>query len=524
MSSVEVSTEHPDIVTPIGLSMHSRRPDLHPLLHQLTFSTMKIASYLNSWAFLFATGVSIPSSTAWTGSASGTSASWRLGANRQQQQQQQCRPLRMSESESGHNFSRAVDPNTNNLDVDVAAVNALIAQRVRARTTKDFDAADAIIGLLLSRHHVIINDTDNTWKTGTKREIKKRPKNAYPGQARQAHNTFKLCPDSGPNTSTLSDDQVVNMVAERRQAQRDRDFKTADRIRYDLKNAGVYVEDGLKEWRADGVPFNSVGSHRGHTTSSASAIVSLVRSAYSLPLNGEDQTLAVENLLAQRTKFKSGGDYEKSDSIRDRLFETYSIRIDDRLGEWSVGGNFGDEFNSHWATTTESRTSRQYVKSATSEELPSAADEEYVQSKIDERMRAKRTRNYHLSDSIRDDLYRDFDVTIHDKINEWSVGGDFGEDESWTHKEIPVKYNSQVSSREEIPQLAVSRQEEIPQADVSPQKEIPQAVVSPQKEISTSMSKEQLSRLTVVQLKEKLRDSGAKVSGKKEELIDRLLS
>jgi cysteinyl-tRNA synthetase len=408
-----------------------------------------------------------------------------------------------SDSEySGHNYSRAVDPNTNNLDVDVNAVNALIVQRRRARKQKDFDAADAIIGLLLKRHGVIINDTDNTWKTGTKKEIKKRPKNAYPGQARQAQNIFKVCPDSGPNTSTLSDQEVVSMVAERRQAQRDRDFKTADRIRYNLKNAGVYVEDGLKEWRADGVPFGNVGSHRGHTASSSSSrSASLVRSAYSLPLDGDEETLAVDNLLAQRTKFKSGGDYEKSDSIRDRLFETYSIRIDDRLGEWSVGGNFGDEFNSHWATASEAKTTRRYVKSATSAELPSAADEKYVQGKIDERMRAKRTRNYDLSDSIRDDLFRVFDVTIHDKINEWSVGGDFGEDESWTHLE-PAKYNSPVS-RAVIPQ---------------------EVVVSPQEEISASMSKEQLSSLTVVQLKEKLRDSGARVSGNKEELINRLLS
>jgi hypothetical protein len=227
----------------------------------------------------------------------------------------------------------------------------------------------------------------------------------------------------------------------------------------------------------------------------------LVRSTYSLPLDGEDETLAVDNLLAQRTKFKSGGDYEKSDSIRDRLFETYDIRIDDRLGEWSVGGNFGDEFNSHWATCNEAKPSRRYVKSATSAELL-PADEEYVQMKIDERMRAKRTRNFDLSDSIRDDLFRAFDVTIHDKINEWSVGGDFGEDESWTHKE-PVKYNSQVSSRSAV---------------------IPQGAVSPQEEIPASLSKEQLTCLTVVQLKEKLRDSGARVSGNKEELINRLLS
>jgi hypothetical protein len=54
-------------------------------------------------------------------------------------------------------------------------------------------------------------------------------------------------------------------------------------------------------------------------------------------------------------------------------------------------------------------------------ELPSAADEKYVQAKIT--------------------FFRVFDVTIHDKINNWSVGGNFGEEELWTHLE-PVKHNS----------------------------------------------------------------------------------
>lgn len=503
--------------------------ELHPffilLFTQNKTTMMKAACY--SWAFFFAIGVSIPLATAWTGSPGALSVSWRLGASRQLIQHPSRRdrptspaPLRMiRNSESGHNFSRAVDLNTNNLDVDVNAVNALIVQRVRDRAAKDFAGADAIIGLLLSRHGVIINDTDQTWKTGTKREIKKRPKNPYPGQGRQAHiKLFKQCPDSGPNTSTFSDEEVVNMVAVRRQAQLDRDFKTADTIRYNLKNAGVYVEDGLKEWRADGVPFGSLGSHRGFTTASSSVRVSLVRSEYSLPLHGEDETLAVNNLLAQRTKFKSGGDYEKSDSIRDRLFETYDIRIDDRLGEWSVGGDFGDEFNSHWASSNEAKPSRRYVKSATSADL-TRADEEYVQAKIDERMRAKRTRNFDLSDSIRDDLFSVYDVTIHDKINEWSVGGDFGEDESWTHKES-VNYSSPISSAV-IPQEAVSPQEE---SFTSLSKEQLEEAVSPQVESSASLTKEQLSCLTVVQLKEKLRDSGAKVSGNKDELINRLLS
>jgi cysteinyl-tRNA synthetase len=401
---------------------------------------------------------------------------------------------------SGHDFSRVVDPHTNNFEVDVAGVNDLLTKRGEARNRKDYATADEIIGRLLARHSVIVNDGDKTWRTGTKKELKKRPKNLFPKKDRSVSvdasnnrnkNTFTLCANAGPNTSTLLNDEISGLVAERRQAQRNRDFKKADQIRFDLKNAGVFVEDALKEWRADGLPFASVGTHKRHTTSSAS----LVQSTYSEPLHEQDE-LVVENLLAQRTKYKSSGDYDQSDSIRDRLFESYGVRIDDRLGQWSVGGDFGDEFNSHWAANA--KPSMGYVKSAFSEDLSSKADETYVQRKIDERMRAKRTRNYDLSDSIRNDLFRDFDITIHDKINEWSVGGDFGEDNPWTH--VDQSFN------------------------ITPMRQETTSQVSSQEDLSSALlTRKDLAGLKVVELKERLRDVGAKVSGKKEELINRLL-
>eukprot|EP00571_Detonula_confervacea_P004741 CAMPEP_0172313192 /NCGR_PEP_ID=MMETSP1058-20130122/19645_1 /TAXON_ID=83371 /ORGANISM="Detonula confervacea, Strain CCMP 353" /LENGTH=485 /DNA_ID=CAMNT_0013026805 /DNA_START=108 /DNA_END=1562 /DNA_ORIENTATION=+ len=477
--------------------------------------------------WVFATGVTLPSATAWTGSPI---------INRTPSSS-----LRMSESDEDygrdfprhHNFSRVVDPNTNDLDVDLGAVNSLINERVLARKNKDFRAADNILNQLLARHAVIINDTDNTWKTGTKRQVKKRKKVPLPKVAldRNGPNTninhdYKLSPDAGPNSSTLSDEDIVALIGDRRQAQRDRDFKEADAIRHQLKLASVYVEDGLKEWRADGVPFGTMrGKIRGFAASTSSPTAPLVRSAslvrseYSLSLYNDDDTATVNDLLAQRTASKSGGNYEKADSIRDRLFETYNIRIDDRLGEWSVGGNFGDENNSHWATASiSSEQSRGYKKSATSAELPSAADEKYVQARVDERMRAKRTRNYDLSDSIRDDLFDQYDVTIHDKINEWSVGGDFGDDNSWTHV-VPVEESVKKELSQDDGEFDKSFESYYADQDSQEQGQVDD--VSPQEETSSSLSKEELECLTVVQLKEKLRESGLTVGGTKAKLIDR---
>jgi len=484
---------------------------------------MKTAPTYYYW--ILATGVILPSATAWT--CAGLSIISRPPS--------QYPWLRMSESDvveafsdygrdfpRHHSYSRVVDQDTNDLKVDLTAVNSLINERVLARENKDFRGADNILNQLLVRHGVIINDSDNTWKTGTKREVKKRKKVALPkaklidnnGSNSRNGNEFQLSLDAGPNSSTLSDEEIVAMIGDRRRAQKDRDFNEADRIRHELKVAGVYVEDGLKEYRADGIPFQTVrGNIRGHASTLPT---SLAQSEYSLDFDNDADAETVKDLVASRTRFKSSGNYGKADYIRDRLFETYNIRIDDRLGEWSIGGIFGDEDSSHWSRSGRDQ-SRGYGKSATSEELPSAADEKYVQAKVDERMRAKQTHNYDLADSIRDDLFSRFDVTIHDKINEWSVGGDFG-DESWTHNARSDKmdfaesddgFNTRSKSFD-------SDRDYQWQEDIRPQKEIPTS-------LPKEYSYEELECFTVVQLKEKLRESGLTVSGTKAKLINRLL-
>jgi len=230
-----------------------------------------------------------------------------------------------------------------------------------------------------------------------------------------------------------------------------------------------------------------------------------------------------------------------------------------------------DEESSHWSSPSSS-SSLAYVQSATSLALPTKADEEYVQAKVEERMRAKRTRNYELSDAIRDELMDDWDVTIHDKINEWSAGGDFGSEHSWRNAARPIQYRRQEGDtvlslgetdtvqsmineraearRERNLKLADKLKEQlritygiivndearewyfnkgINKGVVSTATVTPIAKTSKITPTSSSsimpplLLREDLLALTVVQLKEKLRQSGQKVSGRKEELIDRLL-
>ena len=57
----------------------------------------------------------------------------------------------------------------------------------------------------------------------------------------------------------------------------------------------------------------------------------LRQSKHSLPLPSDDAVRHVDDLLRQRSDARSSGNYAISDSIRDQLYETYNIRIDDKL-------------------------------------------------------------------------------------------------------------------------------------------------------------------------------------------------
>jgi hypothetical protein len=207
-----------------------------------------------------------------------------------------------------------------------------------------------------------------------------------------------------------------------------RDFDVADAIQVNLLDAGVFVHDGQKEWRADGVAFGDFGGGRGPGRTSGSRNDKnrdYVKSVHSAPAEGADDAL-IDSMVDERRKCKMMRHFDKADSIRDGLESKFNVIIDDRLREWSVGGDFGEEHNAARELAI-SFNNRGYAKSAASIPL-SAEDEEYVAQRIQTRSEAKRDRDFDTADAIREELAGEYDVVIQDKLKMWSVGGDFGPD------------------------------------------------------------------------------------------------
>ena len=218
------------------------------------------------------------------------------------------------------------------------------------------------------------------------------------------------------------------LLAERLQAKMSRNFEVADGIQNDLIEAGVFVHDGLKEWRSDGVPFGDMGDGRGPGRTNGSRSErsrEYAKSIHSPDVEGIEEKL-IQALVKERQKCKMTRSYDKADAIREGLRKKYNIIIDDRMMEWSVGGDFGEEHNAQ-RQMSEEFDKRGYIKSASSLEL-SPENEEYVNGRVQERSEAKKNRDFDTADSIRDELNANFDVFIQDKLKQWSVGGDFGPD------------------------------------------------------------------------------------------------
>jgi len=236
---------------------------------------------------------------------------------------------------------------------------------------------------------------------------------------------YYLSEESGPNTSSLSEPEIHGLLAERLQAKMCRNFDIADNIQNDLITAGVFVQDGLKEWRADGVPFGDMNG--GRTSGSRSdRNRDYAKSIHSPPIVGGIEEKLIDALVNERQKCKLMRAYEKADAIREGLRGKYNILIDDRLREWSVGGDFGEEHNAQREMAS-ALSNRGYLMSASSLPL-SPENEAYVTERVEERSVAKKNRDFDTADSIRDELSAQFDIAIQDKLKQWSVGGDFGPD------------------------------------------------------------------------------------------------
>ena len=143
-------------------------------------------------------------------------------------------------------------------EVDVAAVEELIAARVAARKERDYRRADGILAELLDDHGVALNDSAFTWRyVGGTHDGSYGEGGAY-GQRRVAdasdgHDYAREPGDDLPIEPPVLQ-AVHGLLAERLAAKKRRAFDEADSLQKELWELGVEVDDQQRTWYYVGKP------------------------------------------------------------------------------------------------------------------------------------------------------------------------------------------------------------------------------------------------------------------------------
>lgn len=297
---------------------------------------------------------------------------------------------------------------------------------------------------------------------------------------------------SSTSLSLSSEDEtyIQDQVDERCHAKKDRDFAKADEIRAHLEESyDVSINDKLKLWSVGGA-FEELGGSNQKA-----------RGVYKRRGGGEisdEDVLFVEGMLKKRYDAKRLRDFDVADAIRDELMDRFGVKIDDRSSEWRVESDDYALMGTHNLSTE---------------------DVTYIESKLKERYSFKRDRYYDEADSIRNELDEKFGVVIDDRTKEWRVG-----EVSANMNYDFIKTHDDLEEADRFIQTTVAKTDDVT-VDSELNENDGKVIVGGDDDFEENENNAAaLSKLTVPQLKEKLKESGLPVSGKKAELIERLLA
>uniref|UniRef100_A0A7S1BGQ3 SAP domain-containing protein n=1 Tax=Corethron hystrix TaxID=216773 RepID=A0A7S1BGQ3_9STRA len=296
---------------------------------------------------------------------------------------------------------------------------------------------------------------------------------------------------------------VQTRIDERAAAKAARIFDLADDIRAELKEEhDIVLNDEIRMW--------SVGGDFGDDDPVARRNAWTRRGGGDLAPEAID---AIKNLIAERNKAKRDRNFRKADELRDALRDDYNVRLDDRGREWRVNS---DDYA--------------YVPgdgASLSEEVMGE-----IRRRVAERTAAKKNKEYEKADAIRDNLAEEFQVAIDDRTREWRTvaapgsGMDTFEEEARRSQLSPYRREQEIEKKESDLGAALEQVFQSDPLTTAADDRADDAVGAESEADATPapMSAEDLASLTIPLLKEKLREVGKPVSGRKADLIERLLA
>ena len=349
---------------------------------------------------------------------------------------------------------------------------------------------------------------------------------------------YQQASNSGPlpSNSKLTEEQIHELISKRIHYKRQRNYTDADKILTALNTCGIYLHDKRKEYRYDGK------SHFGRTQQ-------YIRRGNVYNLSANDVHI-VSQLVEDRSYAKKRREYHIADEISDKLKYRYNVKVDDKHREWSVT----------MAKSSSSDINEKLTDGTSSPMALNEVEEEYVPSPLappdhpthtmsttlkatitnllSDRIIHRKNKQYKLADAILDSLFENYSIVVDDRTKEWKVillekkngddnvdyndefvrGAELSQRSAFVRKrssEEGTNRKKKKCTKDNIPQEVVGSDEDT--IIVPTEKE--EGITTTKKDQLTKMN---LQSLTVVELKDQLRQAGLPVSGKKSDLILRL--
>jgi hypothetical protein len=278
-----------------------------------------------------------------------------------------------------------------------------------------------------------------------------------------------------------------------------RDFRVADQIEQELMRAGVDVHDGFKEWRADGQGWGRRSSNRDNDYDGMPRAPKIYQQRGPGKGLSKKQIDEINALVAERSGCKAESNFNRADEIFRELSDRYKVNVDDRNAEWSL-------------------LSEEYLLSPETTLVPEEKVQAEIVKKLGQRILARKARNFDLADDIRDDLLRNYLVEVDDRSKEWLVlrpaGARWANDDD---VDVDGDETNFVSKEEWDGDVSFESSDDDFDDELAAEEN------RYTKPTQVGFHGVDLSSMTVPELKEKLRVKGLPVSGKKSELIERLM-
>lgn len=323
-----------------------------------------------------------------------------------------------------HGFEYMSDGSSLVSEEDLAIINRLLLERVLAKRERNWAEADRLRGVL-AEVGVQVDDRQRQWRVRERRE-RSQPGDDGTGQAPPRVFTRDPADSSGVVLSEADETTLHERIWARRMARQARNFTEADRLRDELKAAGVLLNDKEGTYSITTPSAVDATAPMSGTVSSKPTLEALVASGRDAmaaehryrrveneddaPSISETDGHALDRLLLERVLARRRKDWDEADRLRAVLREA-GVVVDDRLSTYSVRLRHSVEAPSATAPAPFTRD----ASDVGSFEL-SAEDEAIIHALIDARREAKRARDFATADRCQEEL-KQHGVFLDDQVS-----------------------------------------------------------------------------------------------------------